>query len=122
MPVSSFWFGEVRCGRLTCWIASLLRGLVFFGFPLHAAGRPGSERGQHLAEIELPMLFLQGSRDTLAEMKLLKPLCAKVKHAELFVVEGGDHSFHMLKSAKRSDEEALDQAVKKAATWMQKST
>jgi len=65
------------------------------------------------------MLFLQGSRDALADLKLLKPLCSKIgKPAELFVVEGGDHSFHMLKSAGRPDAEVLDEVVQKAAAWM----
>jgi pimeloyl-ACP methyl ester carboxylesterase len=69
----------------------------------------------------MPMLFLQGSRDALAELKLLKPLCAKIgKRAELFVVEGGDHSFHMTKSAKRSDEEVLVEVVQKAARWIKR--
>ncbi len=96
-----------------------LRGLVYFGFPLHAAGRPGAERGRHLAEIEIPMLFLQGSRDALADLKQLKPLCAKIgKRAELFIIDGGDHSFHMLKSAGRSDDEVLEQVAEKTAVWM----
>jgi predicted alpha/beta-hydrolase family hydrolase len=67
------------------------------------------------------MLFLQGSRDVLAELKLLKPLCAKLgKRAELFVVDGGDHSFHMLKSAGKSDEEVLTAVADKAAAWIGK--
>ena len=93
--------------------------LIYFGFPLHAAGRPGIERGHHLADIRIPMLFLQGSRDALAELKLLKSLCAKLgKRSELFIVDGGDHSFHMLKSSKKSDEQILDEVVSKAALWM----
>lgn len=96
-----------------------VHGLVFFGFPLHAAGRPGAERGEHLAAVNLPMLFLQGSRDSLADLKLLKPLCSGLgKRAELFVVKGGDHSFHMLKSSGRSDEEVLDELVVKVTKWM----
>jgi uncharacterized protein len=115
--------GKSMGGRMTSLAAVQqpldgVRGLVFFGFPLHAPGRPGAERGQHLTEIKIPMLFLQGSRDALAELKLLKPLCAKIKRAELFVVEGGDHSFHMLKSAGRSDDEVLDEVAKKAGTWI----
>ncbi len=67
------------------------------------------------------MLFLQGSRDALADLKLLKPLCANIgKRAELFVVDGGDHSFHMLKSAGRSEDEVLDEVVEKVAEWMKK--
>jgi len=118
--------GKSMGGRMTSLAAAEepldgVRGLIFFGFPLHAAGKPGAERGQHLAEIKIPMLFLQGSRDALAELKLLKPLCAKIgKRAELFVVDGGDHSFHMLKSAGRSDSEVLEDVVKKAAGWIEK--
>jgi len=97
------------------------RGLVYFGFPLHAAGKPGAERGQHLADIDLPMLFVQGSRDALADLKLLRPLCRQLgDRAELFVIDGGDHSFHLLKSAKRSDEEVLDEVVAKVASWIKK--
>lgn len=100
-----------------------VRGLIFFGFPLHAAGRPGAERGAHLTEVREPMLFLQGSRDALAELKLLRPLCAKLgKRARLFVVEGGDHSFHMMKSAKRSDEEVLDELVEHVAEWIKRQS
>jgi len=116
--------GKSMGGRMTSLAAAKepldgVRGLIFFGFPLHAAGRPGAERGEHLIGVNIPMLFLQGSRDALAELKLLKPLCARVgKRAELFIVEGGDHSFHMLKSAKHSDEEVLNAVVDKAAGWI----
>ena len=118
--------GKSMGGRMTSLAAAQepfdgVRGLIFFGFPLHAAGRPGAERGEHLTEIKIPMLFLQGSRDALAELELLKPLCAKIgKRAELFVVEGGDHSLHVLKSARKSDEEALTEVVEKATGWMKK--
>jgi hypothetical protein len=116
--------GKSMGGRMTSIAASKdpiegVRGLIFFGFPLHAAGRPGAERGKHLYSIKTPLLFLQGSRDTLADLRLLEPVCKGLgKRAELFVVEGGDHSFHMLKSSGRSDDEALDQIVSKAAAWI----
>jgi hypothetical protein len=116
--------GKSMGGRMTSLAAAKARiegvhGLIFFGFPLHAAGRPGAERGAHLMDVKIPMLFLRGSRDALAELKLLKPLCAKLaKRAELFVVEGGDHSFHMMKSSKKSDEEVLEEIVNKAAEWI----
>ena len=116
--------GKSMGGRMTSLAASRqplddVRGLIFFGFPLHAAGKPGADRGEHLTEVQVPMLFLQGSRDALAELKLLKPLCAKVgERAELFVVDGGDHSFHVLKNAGRSDDEVLDAVVEKTADWM----
>ena len=116
--------GKSMGGRMTSLAAAKapldgVRGLIFFGFPLHAAGKPEAERGKHLADINVPMLLLQGSRDALAVLKLLKPLCRRLgKSAELFVIEGGDHSFHMLKSAGRSDDEVLNAVVEKVAGWM----
>ena len=117
--------GKSMGGRMTSLAAAAeplegVRGLIFFGFPLHAAGKPGAERGQHLTQIKIPMLFLQGSRDGLAELRLLKPLCATIgARAELIVIDGGDHSFHMLKSAGRSDSEVLGDVARKAAAWME---
>jgi predicted alpha/beta-hydrolase family hydrolase len=119
--------GKSMGGRMTSLAAARqpldsARGLIFFGFPLHAAGNPGAERGQHLAEVDVPMLFLQGSRDTLADLKLLAPLCKKLgERAELFVVKDGDHSFHVPKSSGRSDDEVLEEVVKKAAEWITKN-
>jgi predicted alpha/beta-hydrolase family hydrolase len=116
--------GKSMGGRMTSLAAAKqpldgVRGLIYFGFPLHAAGAPGAERGKHLADIDVPMLFLQGSRDTLADLKLLKPLCRRLgEKAELFVIDGGDHSFHVLKSSGRTDDEVFDHVVQKAAVWM----
>ena len=87
-----------------------VRGLIFFGFPLHAAGKPGSERGVHLADVEVPMLFLQGTRDKLGELDLIEPLRRDLgDRAMLHVVEGADHGFHVLKRSGRSDDEVLDE-------------
>ena len=95
-----------------------VRGLLFFGFPLHAAGKPSIERGMHLFQVGKPMLFLQGSRDGLADLHLLKPLCERLGgRAELFVVEGGDHSFHMPKRSGSSDDGVLGELAAKAASW-----
>lgn len=119
--------GKSMGGRMTSLAAAKqaldgVRGLIYLGFPLHAPGSPGAERGAHLAEVKLPMLFLQGSRDALADLKLLRPLCRKLgKRIELFVINGGDHSFHMLKSSGQSDEQALSSVVEKAARWMGKN-
>jgi predicted alpha/beta-hydrolase family hydrolase len=116
--------GKSMGGRMTSLAAAKapldgVRGLVFFGFPLHAPGRSSAERGKHLAQVTVPMLFLQGSRDSFADLKLLKPLCSRLgKRAEVFVIEGGDHSFHMLKSSGRSDEEALEQVAEKTVAWI----
>lgn len=122
--LSLFAGGKSMGGRMTSLAAANaplqdVRGLVYFGFPLHAAGRPSSDRGNHLVNVKLPMLFLQGSRDSLADLKLIKPLCERLgERARLFVIEGGDHSFHVLKSSGRSDDEVLTEAVEQAASWM----
>jgi predicted alpha/beta-hydrolase family hydrolase len=98
-----------------------VRGLVFLGFPLHAAGRPSAQRGEHLQRVELPLLFLQGTRDKLADLELLRPLCEELgPRATLHVVEGGDHSFHVLKRSGRSDAEALDEVADAVAGWSEK--
>ena len=120
--------GKSMGGRMTSLAAAKeplegVRGLIYFGFPLHAAGRPSADRGQHLFDVKLPMLFLQGSRDALADLKLLKPLCARLgEKVELFVIDGGDHSFHLLKSSGRSDDQAVAEAVTKASSWISRLT
>lgn len=104
--------GKSMGGRMTSLAAASdgglpgLRGIVFFGFPLHAAGKTGSERADHLKDVGLPMLFLQGTRDKLAELSRLEPVCAELgTSATLHVVEGGDHSFQVLKRSGRSETE-----------------
>ena len=98
-------------------IASV-RGLVFVGFPLHPAGRPGTQRAEHLARVRIPMLFLQGTRDALADLALLRPLCdTLVPLSTLHVVEGGDHSFHMLKRFGKTDADVLAELARTAASW-----
>ena len=95
-----------------------VRGLVFFGFPLHAAGRPSAERGEHLTDIHTPLLFLQGTRDTLADLALLRPLLRRLgKRASLHVVEGGDHSFHVLKRSGRTDAQVLAELGAAVRDW-----
>ncbi|HZD40906.1 MAG TPA: alpha/beta family hydrolase [Terriglobales bacterium] len=123
-PLPLFAGGKSMGGRMTSLAAANeplggVRGLVFFGFPLHAAGRPSMERGEHLTDIRIPMLFLQGSRDPLADLELLQPLCRRLgRRAELFVVEGGDHSFHMLKSSGESDDQILDRVIDRTLSWI----
>ncbi|HET9607248.1 MAG TPA: alpha/beta family hydrolase [Nitrospira sp.] len=98
-------------------IASV-RGLVFFGFPLHPAGRPGTQRAEHLARVRIPMLFVQGTRDALADLALLRPLCdTLVPLSTLHVVEGGDHSFHMLKRFGKTDADVVAELARTAASW-----
>ena len=96
-----------------------VRGLVFLGFPLHPAGKPGIERAAHLEQIGIPMLFVSGSRDALADMALLKPLVGGLgERATLHVVEGGDHGLRVLVSSGRTNEEAQAEALDAMAQWM----
>ncbi|HUP00620.1 MAG TPA: alpha/beta family hydrolase [Gemmatimonadota bacterium] len=96
-------------------------GLVFLGFPLHAAGRPSPERGDHLASVRLPMLFLQGTRDRLADLGLLRPLCRRLgDRVTLRVFEDADHSFHVRKASGRTDGDILDELVDAVAGWVER--
>jgi hypothetical protein len=98
-----------------------VRGLVFFGFPLHPPNKPGTKRAEHLAKVAMPMLFLQGTRDTLADLKLLRPICAELgERGTLHVIETADHSFHILKSAGKSDTEILRELAETTASWAEK--
>lgn len=95
-----------------------VQGLAFLGFPLHAAGKPGSERGEHLHRVDMPMLFLQGTRDALADIDLMRSLCTSLgRRATLHVVDGGDHSFKVLKRSGRDREEVLDELADTLAAW-----
>lgn len=115
--------GKSMGGRMTSLAAadeplSGVRGLVFFGFPLHAAGRPSADRGAHLASVGLPMLFLQGTRDNLADLSLLRPLLTAVTpRPELHVVDGADHGFRVLKRSGRTDEQVLEELCDRFASW-----
>ncbi len=94
---------------------------MFFGFPLHPPKRPGTKRADHLAKVTVPMLFLQGTRDTLADLSLLRPVCAKLgSRATLHVIETADHSFHVLKSSGRSDAEVLRELGETAVSWAER--
>ena len=120
--------GKSMGGRITSLVAAegripQVQGLVFFGFPLHAPGRPSSDRGVHLADVKVPMLFLQGTRDKLAELDLIKPLCCHLgKRASLHIVEGGDHSFHVLKRSGRTDGEVLEELGATVDSWVSRFT
>nr|WP_246820526.1 alpha/beta family hydrolase [Bradyrhizobium iriomotense] len=96
-----------------------VKGLAFLGFPLHADKKPSSERAEHLAGITVPMLFLQGTRDGLADLSYLKPVVEKLgPKATLHQVEGGDHSFAVLKKSGRSNDEALTEVLDALAAWI----
>ena len=95
-----------------------VRGLVFLGFPLHPPGRPGDSRAEHLAQVHVPMLFLQGERDDFADPTLLKPVIKRLgARATLHLVEGGDHSFHVLKRSGRTDVDVMSELVDAIVKW-----
>jgi len=96
-----------------------VRGLVFFAFPLHPAGKPGVDRADHLARVEIPMLFLQGSRDALAELKLLEPVIGALgRRAKLILAPDADHSFHVPAKSGRNDKDVLTALLDEASAWM----
>jgi uncharacterized protein len=96
-----------------------VKGLVFFGFPLHPAGKPSSDRAAHVADVKIPMLFLQGTRDALADLGLLKPIVKGLGNkATLHLAEGADHSFHVLKTSGRNDREVLAKILDAFAAWV----
>ena len=93
-------------------------GLAFLGFPLHPAGQPGISRAEHLAKVSVPLLFLQGTRDTLAELPLLRPVVDKLgARATLHIVEHADHMFQVLKKSGGTDEQVLDELADTVASW-----
>jgi hypothetical protein len=115
--------GKSFGGRMSSQAASLqllegARGLVFFGFPLHPPNKPGTKRAEHLAKVRIPMLFLQGTRDTLADLKLLRPICRDLGPlATLHIIETADHSFHVLKNSGKTDGEVLRELAQTTAAW-----
>lgn len=93
-------------------------GLVFLGFPLHPPGRPSTDRAAHLSSITLPTLFVQGTRDKLADLSLLRPIVDDLNNATLHVVDGGDHSFGVLKRSGRTEEAVMAEVCDVVAGWM----
>lgn len=115
--------GKSMGGRMTSRAAARepldgVRGIVFFGFPLHAIGKPGTERADHLNDVAVPFLFLQGSRDRLADLGLLEPVIARLGvRATIHVVDDADHSFHVPARSGRSDADVLDELSDETARW-----
>lgn len=96
-----------------------VRGLAFLGFPLHPAGRPSRERGKHLFDVRIPMLFLQGTRDALASLAELDPLCAALgPRARLKLFNDADHSFHVPRRTGRTDEQIFAEMLDTLAAWI----
>ncbi|HLZ03028.1 MAG TPA: alpha/beta family hydrolase [Bradyrhizobium sp.] len=95
-----------------------VQGLAFFGFPLHPAGKPSSERADHLAGVKVPMLFLQGTGDKLAGLDLLKPVIKKLgARATLHLIEGADHSFHVPARSGRKDSDVMTEMLDTFVAW-----
>ena len=96
-----------------------VHGLAFLGFPLHPAGKPSSDRAKHLSDVHIPMLFVQGTRDNLAELKLLEPVVSGIgPSASLHRVEEADHSFHVPARSGRNDREVMGEILDIFAAWI----
>lgn len=120
--------GKSLGGRMTTaaaargWLSGV-RGIVLFGFPLHPPKRPATSRADHLSAVELPVLFLQGTRDDLADLSLLRPICeqlatARPQNVTLHVIEGADHSFGMLKRSGRSSSDVISELARTVSEWV----
>ena len=116
--------GKSFGGRMTSQAQAItalpeVRGLAFLGFPLHPANRPSAERGDHLFEVQVPMLFLQGTRDALAALDQLKPLCKALgKRAVLELFQDADHSFHVPARTGRKDAQVRSEMLDAVAEWI----
>jgi len=116
--------GKSFGGRMTSQAQALaplpnVRGLIFFAFPLHPAGKPGDDRAKHLDDVQIPMLFLQGANDALASLDLLKPVVKRLgKRATLVLTEHADHGFHVPAKTGRKDAQVLAEILDAAASWI----
>ncbi|HUP57148.1 MAG TPA: alpha/beta family hydrolase [Bdellovibrionota bacterium] len=122
VKVPVFAAGKSFGARMTTTAASLglledVAGIICFGFPLHPAKQPSIERAAHLSKIDIPMLFLQGTRDDLADLELMRGVCKKLKLARLHVVEHADHGFGVLKRSGRTGAEVMAELVLEASKF-----
>ncbi len=110
-------------GRMTSTAASQsplpgVQGLVLVSFPLHQPGKPDTKRAEHLRDVTIPMLFLSGTRDDLAHLDLLEPVCKKLGHrATLHLLDTADHGFHTLKRSRASNEDVFVEMARVASNW-----
>jgi len=117
--------GKSFGGRMTSQAQALeplggVRGLAFLGFPLHPPGKPSVERAAHLADVKVPMLFLQGSKDEFADLALLEPMVAKLgAEATLRLFEHADHSFHVPAKSGRKDADVLSGVLDTLTAWIE---
>ena len=120
--------GHSMSGRMTSMAAAGepldgLRGILFFAFPLHPAGKPGTERAAHLEQVTVPMLFISGPRDALAELSLLEPAVKKLgKRATLHLVDTADHGFRVRKRSRSSTEPVMEELARVASSWMKRQS
>jgi predicted alpha/beta-hydrolase family hydrolase len=117
--VPLFVSGKSFGGRMSSQLLSTkeiesVSGIIFYGFPLHQPGNPGTERADHLKKVKVPMLFLQGTRDALADIKLIKELCKGLKKSTLISFDGADHSF------KAPKQNLIPVLAKESAAWIDK--
>ncbi len=116
--------GKSFGGRMTSQAQALaplagVHGLAFIGFPLHPPKQPSAERGRHLADVKVPMLFLQGTRDALAALDLVEPLCRSLgRRAALALFADADHSFHVPARSGRTDAQVMDEMLDALAAWI----
>jgi uncharacterized protein len=119
--------GKSFGGRMTSQAQALepmdaVRGLIFLGFPLHPAGKPSDVRAKHMFDVRIPMLFLQGTRDDLADLKLLEPLCQKLAQTNrgvaLKLFDHADHSFHVPARSGRKDADVQNELLDHVAAWI----
>lgn len=116
--------GKSFGGRMSSQLASTeslktVKGLVFFGFPLHGIGKPSTKRAEHLKEVKQPMLFLQGTRDKLAEVELIEEVCKNLPTTTLQFFEGADHSFKVLKRSGKTQEEVIVALTVRVKKWLE---
>jgi len=116
--------GKSFGGRMTSQAQAItplagVHGLAFLGFPLHPAGKPSAARAKHLSDIHIPVLFVQGTRDKLAELPLLEPLVKRMgAAATLHLVREADHSFHVLVRSGRTDGDAMSEIIATLSAWI----
>ena len=118
--------GHSYSGRMTSTAASEaplenVHGIVFFSFPLHSPGEPDTKRAEHLSAVTVPMLFLSGTRDELADLSLLQPVCKKLgKRATLHLLDTSDHGFKVLKKSRKSEEDVFVEMARVVKEWASK--
>jgi predicted alpha/beta-hydrolase family hydrolase len=109
--------GRMSSGASANGMLPSVRGLIFLGFPLHPPGQPGTNRADHLDRVEVPLLFLQGTRDSFARLDLLTGVCARLPRATLHLIQEGDHSFGVPKRSGKSSSVVIDELGTTISDW-----